>query len=402
MKTVNNCVVENCIPTPSGCVDWNGGDIEFLGIKNGDSLNNLIIEIVTKLQDIVSDDLSKFDIDSAIDVCNKKAPAEVNLIYILNLLKDNDLCLKEYILSLQETINSLSTENKVNVDLKCLSDFDNLGNQLSLTRDQLDQLVINNLCSQKERIEYLEGIAVTLQNQIDDIVNDDTIKENSITTCVDGNEKPVSSQVKSVATRLCSLETSFSSLVTLVNTLNSTIVSLNSRVTTIENTCCAANCDDISLGFIATFNEDNTALLISFTWGAGTSIPITFEDKGSVGTITDKDGVVQSFSIDIVENFNEGIETEIPLSGALNLTGELEISMTAKIGTDNLNCQKCISGKVRTNPCSVCTVCVNGTEGSTVTIVYESTILGVGGTTSTTSTTSTTTAATTTTTTVAP
>ncbi len=83
MKKLNNCVVENCIPTPSSCVEWNGGDIEYLGICNGDSLNNIIWEIIAKLEDLAGEDISSFDIDTLLDICNKKAPLEINLISIL-------------------------------------------------------------------------------------------------------------------------------------------------------------------------------------------------------------------------------------------------------------------------------------------------------------------------------
>lgn len=83
MKKVTNCVVENCIPTPSSCVEWNGGDIEYLGICNGDSLNNLVMEIVGKLQDIAGEDLSQFDIESLADICVKKLQMKLHYLEYL-------------------------------------------------------------------------------------------------------------------------------------------------------------------------------------------------------------------------------------------------------------------------------------------------------------------------------
>ena len=68
MKKLQNCEVENCIPTPSSCVTWNGGSIEYLGICDGDSLNTLLWEVITKLEEITGEDLSSFDIDSLIEV----------------------------------------------------------------------------------------------------------------------------------------------------------------------------------------------------------------------------------------------------------------------------------------------------------------------------------------------
>ena len=95
MKKLKTCIVENCIPTPSSCVEWNGGDIEFLGICDGDSLNTLMWEVINKLEEIAGEDLSSFDIDSLLDICNQTAPNETTLINILNILKNNQICLKE-------------------------------------------------------------------------------------------------------------------------------------------------------------------------------------------------------------------------------------------------------------------------------------------------------------------
>ena len=75
-KKVNNCNTDNCIETQSSCTIWNGGDIDYLGICNGQSINNVVWEIVTKLEDIAGDDLSSFDIDSLLDICNQKAPTK--------------------------------------------------------------------------------------------------------------------------------------------------------------------------------------------------------------------------------------------------------------------------------------------------------------------------------------
>ena len=94
MKKVKSCETENCIPTPSSCIQWNGGDIDFLGICNGDWLNNILWEIITKLQEVAGEDLSGFDIDSILDLCSQKAPQEVNLLSILNVLRKNQICMK--------------------------------------------------------------------------------------------------------------------------------------------------------------------------------------------------------------------------------------------------------------------------------------------------------------------
>lgn len=429
MKKLQDCVVENCIPTPSSCVTWNGGDIKYLGICDGDSLNDIIVEIVSKLQEIAGEDLSQFDIDSLTEICNQKAPNEVTLLSILNLIKANQICLKDFIDTLSEQLASLLSNTGVTINLKCYADFDNLGNALSITREQLDQLVIDNLCNHKDRIETLEGKVVSLQSQIDNIDINPAVDEPEFATCIDAAIKPTSGQTVSIANALCDLRDATGDETDITSALGSTPADMNAefgllpgwivnpqnwaenynnlliafgnvwqRVKTIEMTCCALSCEDIKLGFSAVYNEDGDGIIISFTYGAGTVIPAGFTDGGSYGTITDIDGNVVDFNITIGNNSQE----EVIIAG-LNTTGELTISITAILGTGSLTCQKCLSKKVNKASCNYCEICATGAEGSSVVIVYESSKTSVVvENSSTTTSTSTTTSSTTTTTTAAP
>lgn len=395
MKKLNNCIVENCIPTPASCVEWNGGDIEYLGLCNGVPLTTLLWEIITKLEEISGEDLSEFDLDSLLDICNKTAPQEVTIISILNVLKDNQICLKDFIDTLSEQLAELLNTQQVNINLKCYAEFDNLGNSLSITRDQLDQLVIDNLCAQLLRIETLEGKAISLQSQIDNLDIPD-MTEQEFATCVDPIVKPTSSQVVSVADAHCDLEDATgdsgdisSALAQTPGDLNAEfglisgwilapanwaenynnllleVENLRQRLILVEG-CCAPTCDDVEIGFSAIFNEDQTGIILKFTSGAGTSIPDGFEDVGSTGTITDIDGNVESFNIAIENN----LEQEILITG-LNLNGNLEIKLEVKMSNGVLVCQKCVGKTVRPSGCGYCKICNIGEEGS-VLIVFES------------------------------
>lgn len=424
MERLKKCVVENCIPTPSSCVEWNGGDIEFLGICDGDSLNTLLWEVVNKLEEIAGDDLSEFDIDSLLDICNQTAPNETTLLNILNILKNNQICLKDFIDTLSEQLAEILNNQNVNINLKCYAQFDNLGNSLSITRDQLDQLVIDNLCNHKQRIESLEGTVINIQSQIDnlDLTPDPT--EANVATCVDAVVKPVSSQVVAVAEELCDLEDATgdpgdiaSALANTPGDLNAEfglipgwilvpsnwaenynnllleVENLRQRINVIEDTCCALTCDDIELGFSAVFNEDNDGIIIKFTAGAGSNIPAGLEDKGSRVLITDVNGLSVEAPIDIIDNYFNNNETEVGISG-LDLSGNLTVDITAKIGNEILICEKCLTKVVRTDAgCAFCTICNTATEGAVIVTFTSATQLAVGGTviSNTTSTTTTTT-----------
>ncbi len=402
MKKLQNCEVENCIPTPSSCVTWNGGSIDYLGVCDGDSLNNLLWEVITKLEEITGEDLSSFDIDGLTEVCNQKAPLEISILSILNILKNNDICLKDYILTLQDKIDELSQASVVNVNLKCLADFDNLGNSLSVTRDQLDQLVINTICEHKDRIENLESTTIDLQIQINNIQNTSTVEELDFPTCVNANSLPTSTQVINVANSLCELKDETGTGAEIVSALSNTpsifgtseylsltgwIVSPSNlaenynnlllafnyvigRVDLIEDNCCAPSCENVKIGISAIYNEDNTAIIIKFTAGAGTNIPNGFIDIGSTIVITDIDGNTETFLTSGVNLIANNAEIEVLITG-LNLTNDLSISIDANMSNGTLTCSKCIGKIVKKAICNFCTICASGADGASVVIIYE-------------------------------
>lgn len=406
MKKLDNCVIDNCIPTPSGCVDWNGGDLKYLGICNGDKLNNIVWEIVTKLEELAGEDISGFDISELLDICSQKAPLEVNLLSILTLLKNNDVCLKDYIDILNDKINELSSAQNIKINLKCYADFDNLGNSLSITREDLDQLVIDQLCNHKQKIESLESGQVSLQNQINNIDVTPVVNELSVATCINPLSLPTSTQVINTAQAHCLLETATGDASDIASALSQTpgtdganyglitgwvavpaqwadnynnlllkVANMDTRLRFLEENCCAATCDDIKLGFTAIFNEGGDGVIIKFTSGAGTSIPAGFTDSGSTVTITDVDGNISEGVIDIVENFNDNLEYEISVSG-LNLTENLDIDITAKIGNEAITCEKCLHKTVKSNNCGYCTITATGDGGASAVIIYDD---GSGG-----------------------
>lgn len=398
MKKVGPCVVENCIPTPTSCSQWNGGDIEYLGIKNGEFLNDIVWEIVTKLKEVTGDQIEDFDIEGLLDLCNQQAPQEVTLISILTLVRDNQICLKDYIDTLSEKLNELFQNQNVDVNLRCYSDFDNLGNNLSINRAQLDQLIIDNLCDHKGRLDTVEGKLIVLQSQVNNLEAVEEIGEPEIATCIDPGVKTISNQIVSVASSHCALQTALGTPANISQALAKTPAAfgtleyqslvgwdlspdnfmqaygnlllafnnLMARVKYMETTCCAMTCEDVKVGFTSVFNEDGDGIILKFTQGAGTLIPDGFVDKGSTGTITDVDGNVESFSLAI----HNDLEEEVFILG-LNLNEPLEIDLKVKIGNDVFTCDKCIHKKVITAGCGYCEISVTGEEGSSVTILYE-------------------------------
>lgn len=401
MKKVNNCFTDNCIENQSSCTIWNGGDIEYLGLCNGISINNVFWEIITKLQDIAGADLSNFDIDSLIDICSQKAPSEINLLNVLNIIKNNEICLKDYIKNLEERISELNVTGTLSLNLKCYADFDNLGNALQINQEQLNQLLVNIACDHKSKIEGVEGKIIGLQLQIDNILNDNTVEEQSFGTCVDPGIKPTSTQVKNIATAFCAHETAVgtpnevqialaqtpvdfetdfalvdpanwipvinrSSLADNYNNLLIAFGNVVTRLKYIEDNCCRISCDDIILGFNVRYNEDRDGIIITFTSGSGTSIPSGFTDAGSTITLTDAEGGQITNVIDIADLFYNNGEFEIPIA-TLSTIGDIEINIDAKLTNGAVTCDKCLNKSVKRPGCAYCTL----TATDNVTIVYK-------------------------------
>lgn len=401
MKKLDKCFTDNCIESQSSCTIWNGGDIEYLGICNGESINNLFLEIITKLQDLAGEDLSNFDIDSLLEICSKKAPLEINLLSILNIVKDNQICLKDYIKILEERINEITSSQNVNINLKCYADFDNLGNSLQLNRDQFDQLLINILCDYKQRIETIEGKLILIQTEIDNFDNTQQVEELSFPTCIDSGTKPTSTQVITIAEDLCDLrtatgtpteittalsqtpadfDTDFSSVdpVNWIPAINRTswadnynnlliaFGNLVNRLKFIEQNCCNVTCKDIELGFSTRYNEDRDGLIITFTFGSGTYIPNGFTDNGSTIVITDAEGATITNNLDIVDMFVNGTEVEISII-TLSSLSDLKIEIDAKLTNGSINCDKCLDQTIKRPGCAFCTL----TATDDVTIVYK-------------------------------
>lgn len=407
MKKLQNCVVENCIPTPSSCVEWNGGDIEFLGICNGESINNVIWEIIIKLQELAGEDLSTFDIDELLDICNQKRPLEVNLTSILTLLKNNDICLKDYIDTLNDKINELASVRGVSVNLKCFADFDNLGNALSITREQLDQLVIDKLCSHEAHLTSLDGSIIGLQNQIDEINADKTVEELNFPTCINGATLPTSTQVINTSEAICDLRDATGLPVDIaaaiakypatwnakwgpllvgftlnpdnqaevIGNLLLLMAKMDERLTLIENTCCAPACDKIKIGIQFIMNDDDTVDMV-FSSGAGTYIPPGFADCGTVITFTDKNGLEFTPSLASTPIEQDGTVPGINVAGLAS--GTIKVSVKTKFclydefGTLITTCQDCFSTEFE-NTAGCCVLTNTSTEANT--IIYRTTVI---------------------------
>lgn len=420
MKKLNNCVVDNCIPTLSSCVEWNGGDLPFLGICNGDSLNNIVIEIINKIKELAGEDISGFDIDELLDICNQKRPAEVTLVSILNLIKQNQICLKDFIDILNEKLNELLAEKGIIINLKCYAEFDNLGNSLSITRQQLDQLIIDQLCEHKSRLEFLEGEVINLQDQINALNIGSGSGSSSFIICLNTQAKSAQQNILDVSDKVCEYVdatgqpadilsavsvidiTKWSEidpdLVANINLLfpgdwslttdnlsesynNLLLIAANllSRVKYIETTCCRADCEDILIDFDVKYDDCD---IVRLFFGAKSFLPDGFKDYKPIGTkwdIVDGLGNKATIYIKLFEDIFsqpdvlvDGYEIDFSTTPIDTRSGFVMSSDVALFNEKTGQvCIKCVSIIAPPCPSSCCKVCYNSsTPGGELTIIY--------------------------------
>lgn len=407
--------------TTSECVTWEGGEIECLGIENGDTLSvtvKTLAEEICALQEEL--DLSDLDLKCVFDLCVSCPEPEKTLQTVLELII-NKIC------SIQEIIDNLDLSSSSGTDpvltlASCFQYTDVDGDLIiELPHTNYTKRIANQVCAILLDIASLQDDVGDLQNIVNDLQTQIDALELNIpdvtSDCLFVGTKSIDEAWDVLDQAFCQLRTSVG-LPTAVNlAISKQCEDLNDEfgsepgwnmspanlaqsisnlwiafcaVRATQEICCEVTCEDVELGFSASLNEDNTAVTLKFTFGAGTNIPTGFTDQGSTGTITDVDGNVESFNLTIENN----AEIDVPISG-LNVNDSLVIEINAVIGTEGLTCQKCLSKTVRSSNCGFCEITATGTEGSSAVIVYEddavAAIVEISTTTTTTSTSTTTT-----------
>lgn len=376
------------------CIVWQGGDVPFLGISNGDGLDESEKLLADKIVDLYGKiDMSKVDMHCLQDNCAQNCK-DTSLQGVIQSLFDNQCCLADLING-EASLVPLPT---INVNMRCLTKFDDFGNVVPQDLNQSIQSIINQVCTDSVSITSVQTELNDLQQQVDAInTTPVTPPEINITTCLT-SLRPISQTVPIVASSLCEFQTLIGSQGDVTQAmsnqcanLNSTFAStqgwntsvgnmaesfgnlwllacnLSSRLTVIENNCCKVTCDDVKVGFDVTVDASGTGVFLKFTAGAGTSIPPAFTDGGSSVIITDDNGNSVNYPLVISNNANQG---DFDVSG-LDIANPITISVTAILSTDGLTCEKCITKMfaLANLNCPVCKISAAGSEGN-VTIAY--------------------------------
>jgi len=376
------------------CIVWQGGEVPFLHIDNGDPLDVSEKRIADALVEAYSHiDMSDIDMHCIQDNCAQKCK-DTSLKSVIQVLFDNQCCLNDLI----NNINGGTITPTISVNMRCLTKFDDFGNAIPQDINQSVQSIINQVCQTVTDVTGLKGQVQDIQNQVDAInTTPQTPTEPNVTTCLT-SLRPVSQTIPIVAQAICDYKTligdttdvsqgmaqqcaDLNGLFANVDGWNTSVsnmaqsfgnlwilaCNLQSRLTLIENNCCKVTCDDVKVGYDVQLDSSGTGVFLKFTAGAGTVIPTAFTDAGSSVTFTDKNNNYVPYPLVISNNATQG---SFDLSG-LDVTDPITIAVTAVLGTDGLTCEKCITRlySLTNTACPVCQVTASGTSGN-VTIAY--------------------------------
>lgn len=413
--------------TTSECVTWEGPDIECLGIEKGQTISvamEILANEICELKESL--DLSDLDLKCLFDIC-ADCPDPVKTLRTVLELIINKIC------SIQETIDALNLSTSTGSDpiLTLASCFQYTSAEgdliVELPHTTYTKRIATKVCELVLNVSALQDDVADLQNTVSDLqtqINELDLNIPDVTSdCLFVGTKSIADAWELLDAAFCQLRTGVGTITEINLAISRQCSELNAEfggepgwvavpenladslnnlwiafcaVKAVQDTCCAVTCDDVLIGFNATYSEDNTEVILTFTSGAGTSLPNGFTDIGSTINITDIDGNVATFNTGGADVIELNAELEVNVTG-LNLNGDLVITIDTNISNGTLTCSKCITKTIKKPNCAYCEICAEGEDGSYVVITYRlegsSIVTNYEPTTTTTSTTTTTTAA---------
>lgn len=392
-------------------VKWDGPNIPCIDLCTGDTISTVLYKIATHLCSLVTElsELETLTFDCLIQGPLSCNPKDYSLKAIFEVLIANDCKLKDLIDIITDQVNN----NEIpigSLDLKCLVPYLNalFVTSSDYTLNDLLQSFINILCDHEtkitdiiERIQALEVLIKNLQN----IVIAGGYIEPDLTSCLSsldsfGNPIPIkhSDLTPILAQFACSIRTDLGSATDVANTIakqclssyltNTEIIQnadnlaednlnkwviicdLLTRIKFMEDNCCAPSCNDITIGFSATYNPGSSELTLTFANSTGTTIPIGFVDNGSTIQFIDFGNNVLTLPIDLENGL-------IWVSPALMLdfTHPINVIINSSF-IHQINGLKCIDNFSQTIPaqdidCKICKLCaINGSIGDQISLTY--------------------------------
>jgi hypothetical protein len=401
---------ENCSPTSSNCVVWQGPDIACINLCTGDSVSDVVYKLAEEICALKDNaGISDVELTCLVDTCTSSVPEPVKtLSNILQLLIDKVCCidqfvkdinipddpyqeptltlpcaylqysdgmggtvtqlpLSQYVVRLATMICDLNTRVTDNT-----SDIDALDVRVTALEEatddpvQIDSCLTGTLVDIEDAVEYLEEQFCSYVTALGPVSK---INQIAPLQCVPGTDIALSTG--SPMALLPGWESTVSNMAQSLKNLWATVCDIRSAVKLIQETCCKINCDSIVIDFGFQWID---ATSIRLLFNGRTTIPQPFYDclqpAGTAFTFTDGLGNVAIRNILFRENGgNSGIMDDITLTPSrsvvieeldldgLDTTTGLTVTADPCFTDGTVNCIKCfnkvIPGYVNTDCCTL-------------------------------------------------
>jgi hypothetical protein len=386
-------------------VKWDGPNIPCLDLCTGDTVTTVVYKIGQRVCELVTsyEELEDLDFQCILDYCTS-CPKDYSIKAIIQLLLDNDCKIQDLITGLENQINNINNAGIVlSLNLKCIED-----ELLLICRDittytinDLLQCFINIICdhetsiqAQATRILTLEQLICSLQ---DIVVNGEYNEPDLTNACINGGT-PTEHHIFTglLADEVCDIRTDLGTTAEVQDAISNACITdfltdpdiirnptnlaqdetnkwivlcaALDRLKDIEENCCSPVCDDIKIGFSATYSEIDEEYSLSFNNGVGTFIPPGFTDCGTTITFTDQ----HSNTFTIISPITNGAVIVVP-QGSLFVTDP--VTVTINTCFEHTNGLQCIDCFVQTIPsqevgCKICKLCAVGDETAHIQVTY--------------------------------
>lgn len=387
-------------------VKWDGPNIPCLDLCTGDTITTVVYKIGQRVCELVTsyEELEDLDFQCILDYCTS-CPKDYSIKAIIQLLLDNDCKIQDLITGLENQINNINNAGIVlSLNLKCIED-----ELLLICRDittytinDLLQCFINIICDHETSIQAQAARILTLEQLIcslqDIVVNGEYNEPDLTNACINGGT-PTEHHIFTglLADEACDIRTDLGTTSEVQDAISNACITdfltdpdiirnptnlaqdetnkwivlcaALERLKDIEENCCSPVCDDIKIGFTATYSEIDNEYTLTFNNGTGTFIPPGFTDCGSEITLADQHGNILTVGITLTNG-----AVIVVSGGSLFVTDPV----TATINTcfEHTNGLQCIDCFVQTIPsqevgCKICKLCAVGDETAQILVIYH-------------------------------
>jgi hypothetical protein len=327
---------ENCSPTSSNCVVWQGPNISCINLCTGDSVSDVVYKLAEEICALKDNaGISDVDLTCLVTACQNTATPSKTLANILQLLIDKVCCISEKVDDLPPPVDPYLEPELDFPICNAFSGFpsDVLHHEYTLLLAQkicsmYDDIATNtvNIAAHEVRIDGIEAIIPTLmvKMNLDSCLSNTTIPLQTLlvnledafcrtndalgdaaalTTvlskaCVTSSTKALSDSSQTMGTLYPAWVATPTNLAQSMGNLWLTVCDIRAAVKLIQDTCCKVDCEDIIIDFTSTWDTSDTLNLFFYPKSV---LGATFYDcnqpSGNLLTLTDGNGAESPVNI---------------------------------------------------------------------------------------------------------